>query len=165
MKKNKLFKILIGVAILATVGMITYGLRSMGITNDLGLTRSDLAMGGHSDIEALRTKTTATADFYLSQHGFKLKDVCQEPGELNIDNSLKSKIRSLGYRSSFYYSHWDIYLPYTLKAQSDNPHIFIVQVSDINGNIHDSNNKFRVIRVIVIDMNGLIVKQLENNAL
>lgn len=158
MKRKKLFLLLTGVIL---VIMISCGVVSQGGSNDLGLTRSDMALGDHPDIEALRSKVRAVADSYLAQKVTELKDVCPEPCELSINYSLKQRIRSLGYKSSFYYSHWDIYLPYSLRPQSNKPYIFIVQVGDTNGDLNDPNNKFSVIRCIIIDQAGSVVKRLE----
>jgi len=138
-----------------------YGLISVAPTNELGLSKFDLAMGGQPDVVALRTKTRAAADVYLKQHDAELKAVCQGPYELTVDYSLSRKIRSLDYVSSFYYYCWDIYLPYLLKAQSGNTYTVVVQVSDATkGNKHDPD-KFRVIRTMVIDVNSSVTKEFE----
>ncbi|MFH1128817.1 MAG: hypothetical protein V1699_05370 [Candidatus Omnitrophota bacterium] len=158
MEKNKLILILLVITFLA--GVIIYGFSFTVLTNDLGLTKSDLAIGELHDFEALRAKTIKVADSYLSQHAAKFNDICHDSCELKLNYSLKGKIRPFGYRSSFYYSHWNIYLPYS-TAGPDNKYIFIVQVADVNGNINDPNNKFDVVRAIIIDSTGAIVRQVE----
>lgn len=158
MKKNKLIPVLLIIVFLT--GIATYGFLSLVKTNDLGLTKSDLATGELSDFEALRTKIMKAADSYLSQHADKLNELCHGSCELRLNYSLKRKIRPFGYRSSFYYSHWNIFLPYS-AAEQNNKDIYILQISDENGNINDLKNKFSVIRVIVIDDSGNVVKQIE----
>lgn len=119
--------------------------------NDLGLTRADMARGGHPDMKSLRSITTSVADAYLARHQADLAKACGGPYQLTADHSLTQKVRNLGYKSSFYYTHWDIYLPYSLKTDSGKDHLILVQLSDrIEGNKNDPNN-FRVTRMLVID--------------
>jgi hypothetical protein len=128
-----------------------YATSSSGPTNDLGLTRSDLAMGGHPDVEALRASTKTIADAYLAQHHAELARTCGGPYHLAVNYTLTPKVRTLGYRSSFYYFCWDIYLPYSLKTDSGEDYLVLIQLSDRTpGNKHDIS-KFRVLRAYVID--------------
>ena len=83
--------------------------------------------------------------------------------DLTLDYSKTSRIRSLGYRSSFYYYCWDIYLPYSLKPNSGAIATVIVQLTDsIPGNRHDPQ-RFRVIRAISLDGQGKVIKWIENH--
>jgi hypothetical protein len=128
-----------------------------GPANDLGLTRSDLAMGKLPDVEALRTKTKTVADAYLEQHTNDLANISGGTYELTVDYSKSPKIRSLGYHSSFYYYCWDIYLPYTLQTRSGKTFLLAVHLSDaIQGNHHDEA-KFHVIGAIVFDKTDQVV--------
>ena len=160
-KKKKVVLVLIaGVTVLA-IGILAYVLMSGGPANDLGLTRADLAIGGLPDVEALRAKTKAVADTYLAQHHADLTEACGAPYELTVDYSLSPKVRSLGYRSSFYYYCWDIYLPYSLKTNSGHDYIVLVQLSDgLKGHEHDPD-KFRVLRAMVIDNKDQVKRQIE----
>lgn len=142
-------------------GIVAYLLWTRGASNDLGLTRSDLAMGGFPDVRALRAKTKAVADDYLAKHASELKEFCGGPYVLTADYSLTPKIRALGYRSSFYYYCWDIYLPYSLQPNLPGATTVIVQLSDgTKGNSHDPD-KFRVLRVIAMDQKGTATRILE----
>jgi hypothetical protein len=129
--------------------------------NDLGVSRADLAMGGLPDVEALRANTKVVADAYLAQREPELKGLCGGPYELTVDYTLSSKLRSLGYRSSFYYYCWNIYLPYSMASQSGSTYTVVVQLSDATARHTHSINKFRVIRVMVIDQNDQITKTFE----
>jgi hypothetical protein len=86
-----------------------------GPANDIGLTQSDLAMGGHPDVEALRASIKTVADEYLAQHHANLARTCGGPYHHTVNYTLTPKVRTLGYRSSFYYFCWDIYLPIHYK--------------------------------------------------
>ena len=119
--------------------------------NDLGLTKSSLAMGGNPDVEALRANTKTVADAYLAQRKGDLTQACGGPYQIAVNYTLSSKARDLGYRSSFYYFCWDIYLPYSLRTDSGEDFLVLVQLSDRTpGNKHDISN-FRVLRAYVID--------------
>jgi hypothetical protein len=159
--KQKLFRV--GVVSLACVviGIIAYTLLNRGPANDLGLSRFDLAIGGPADVETLRVKAKAVADAYLAKHEAELKEICGETFKLTFDASLAPGIRSLGYRSSFYYYCWNIYLPYCMQPNSRTAYTIAVQLSDATpGNTHDPD-KFRVLRAIVIDQGQHIVRTLE----
>ena len=152
---------LIGGGALLTVGIVSYVLIWTSLTNDLGLTRLYLAMGGHPNVDALRANTMAVADAYLEKRKPDLTEICGEPYELAVDFSLSSKIRSLGYRSSFYYYCWDIYRPYTLRGKSGSRYIVVAQLSDATpGNTHDPD-RFQVIRAMVIDDKDRVVRTLQ----
>lgn len=160
-RKHIIWRLIGGVAIL-TLGFVAYALLwTSQITNDLGLTRSDLAIGEHPNVDELRAKTMAVADAYLAQRTPELTEVCGGPYELTVDSALSSKIRSLGYRSSFYYYCWDIYRPYSLQCKSGNRYIVVAQLSDKTpGNTHHPD-KFRVIRAMVIDDHDKVVRTLK----
>ncbi len=159
-KRKKLFWVLIGAAVLLTVGIGVYLFLWLGPAHDLGLSLFDLVIGEWLDPEALRAKTQAVADAYLVGREGELTAVCGGPYELTVDYSLAAKIRSLGYESSFYYSHWNIYLAYSLESQSGNTFTVVVNVVDSIPHGHDSD-KFRVRRAEVIDDKDQIVKSLE----
>lgn len=159
--RQKLFWVgITGVACVA-LGIIAYAVLNRGPANDLGLSRFDLAIGGPVDVETLRTKAKAVADAYLAKHEAELKDICGGTYELKSDTSLTHSIRSLGYRSCFYYYCWNIYLPYSMQPNSRSAYTIAVQLSDATrGNTHDSD-KFRVLRAMVIDQEHHIVRTLE----
>ena len=139
-----------GVALIA-FWLVGYAMSSTGPANDLGLTRSDLALGGHPDVAALRGRTKTVADACLARHHADLERACGGPYHLAVNYSLSRKARTLGYRSSFYYFCWDIYRPYLLKTDSGEDYFVLVQLTDrTEGNKHDPNN-FRVLRALLID--------------
>ena len=143
------------------IGIYAYVLMSDGPVNDLGLSKSDLEMGEDPNVEDLRTRTKTVADAYLVRRQADLTQVCGGRYELYLDYSLVPKLRSLGYRSSFYYYCWDIYLPYLLKSKSGKTYLVVVQISDgKRPNTHDPD-KFWVVRSMVIDGNGVIKQEFE----
>jgi hypothetical protein len=159
MKKRK--KIVLAFVAVVVIGILAYVLWSAGPANDLGLTAMDLAMGAPADVQSLRSNTKGVADAHLAKHQPDLTEACGGPFELSLDYSLSSTIRSLGYRSSFYYYCWNIYLPYSVTTEHGSKYIVIVQLSDaIRGNSHDPN-KFRVLRMMVVDDKGQTIKTLE----
>jgi hypothetical protein len=130
--------------------------------NELGLAEFDVLLGGHSEMEALRTNTKSAADAFLTQHKTQIAGEADKQYELALDYSKASKIRALGYRSSFYYYCWDIYLPYSLRTDSREIGTVIVQLSDaIPGNRHDPQN-FRVIRTMLLDDQGKVTKHFDS---
>lgn len=150
-RKRKRVLVLGGCVAAVAVMVGAYALFMAGSVNDLGLTRSDLALGGESNVGMLRERTKSVADAWLEQHADELEMACGGPYEIVVDYSLSRKIRSLGYRSSFYYYCWDIYLPYSLRTQSGKAFTVVVQTSDGIGRYQHAPDKFRVLRVIVID--------------
>ncbi len=129
-------------------------------SNDLGLTGFDVLMGGRSELEELRTNTKVAADFFLAQHKTLLVGESDKKSELALDYSQTSKIRSLGYRSSFYYYCWDVYLPYSLRMNSRDMGTVIVQLSDATPNHHHDPKKFCVIRAgqpPLVGQSGMLV--------
>ena len=148
-----------GVAVIVVI--VALALLTFNPSNDLGLSRFDLAIGEVANVETLRAKTKAVADVYLSKHEAELKEICGGTYELTADASLTPTIRSLGCRSSFYYYCRDIYLPYSMKPNSHSAYIVAVQLSDATqDNTHDPD-KFRVLRAMVIDQHHQIVRILE----
>ena len=155
--------VLVSIVGVAVIGILACVLWPAIATNDLGLTGMDLAVGAPADVQALRSKTKTVADAHLAQHKQDLLKACGGPFELAVDYSLSSKIRSLGYRSSFYYYCWDIYLPYSLTAENGRSYIVVVQLSDaIEGNNHDPD-KFRVLRMMVVDDKGQTMETFEGS--
>jgi hypothetical protein len=129
--------------------------------NDLGLTEFDLAMGGHPKLDVLRTNIKAAADSFLTQRKSDLAGSSGGQDEFAVDYSKSSKIRSLGYRSSFYYYCWDIYLPYSIRPQSSTTVTLLVHLSDATqGNQHDAE-KFHVIQVMLLDQQGRVIKTVD----
>jgi hypothetical protein len=142
------------VGILALISVVILGTVYLFLPNEIGLTRFDLFMGGRPSTRTLRANTLAVADSFLQTHT-NLYDNSYQPV---VDYSKCSKIRALGYRSSFYYFCWDIYLPYSLRAPSGEGGTIIVQLSDaVQGNRHDLQ-KFQVIRAILADDQGRVTK-------
>jgi len=130
--------------------------------NDLGLAGFDILLGGWPDVEVLRTNTKAVADAFLAQRKADLLGESDDKYKLALDYSKSSKIRSLGYRSSFYYYCWDIYLPYSLRTNSRDIGTIVVQLSDGVPDHRDDPQKFRVIRTMVLDDRGKVIKQFDS---
>jgi hypothetical protein len=158
---RKLLRVGIGGVVVVALSIVALALMTFNPSNDLGLSRFDLAIGKVANIETLRAKTKAVADVYLSKHEAELKEICGGTYELTADSSLTPKIRSLGCRSSFYYYCWDIYLPYPMKPNSHSAYIVAVQLSDATQDNTHNPDKFRVLRVMVIDQHHQIVRTLE----
>jgi hypothetical protein len=132
-------------------------------TNDLGLTGLDVVLGGRPDVKALRANTKVAAEAFLNQRKADLIGEAGKKHELALDYSKSSEIRALGYRSSFYYHCWDIYLPYSLRTNSGAIATVIVQLTDsVPGHRHDPQ-KFRVIRAMSLDGQGKVIKWIENH--
>lgn len=128
--------------------------------NDLGLTGFDALMGGRPEMETLRTNSEAAAAVFLTQHKKQMIGESYKKYELVLDYSKSAKIRSLGYRSSFYYYCWDIYLPYSLRTDAGDNGVVIVQLSDsIPDHRHDPQT-FHVIRAMLLDDQGKVIKQI-----
>jgi len=159
MKINRLIIIIGGVALIG-VTIAAVGTLYLWHTNDLGLTGFDVVMGGHPKIDTLRKSATAAADSFLAQHKNELADPSDGAYELAVDYSKSSQVRAEGYRSSFYYYCWDVYLPYSLQTQSGKTAIVVVHLSDsVEGNGHDPQ-KFRVLDVRLLDQQGRTTKQV-----
>jgi hypothetical protein len=156
-------KVVLSIIILVIVSgtcLIWYALSSTGAAKDLGLTRIDMAIGEIEDAELIRTNTKVVADTYLAQHNEDFVRIFGSPYRLSVNYGLTPKVRSLGYRSSFYYFCWDIYLPYSLRTDSGEDFLVLVQLSDrMPGNKHDISN-FRVIRAYVIDNANQVKAQI-----
>lgn len=130
-------------------------------TNDLGLTGFDTLMGKRPEMSMLRTNTQSAADAFLASHKNELTSPSSGSFDLAADYSKTSKLRRLGYRSSFYYYCWNIYRPYSLRTASGENATVIVQVSDdTQGHGHDPHH-FHVVRVIVLDSVNQITKTLD----
>src|SRR5438067_313972 len=121
--RRKLLWVGIGGVAAVVFSIVALALLTFNHSNDLGLSRFDLAIGEAANVETLRVKTKAVADVYLAKHEAELKEICGGTYELTADASLTPKIRSFGYRSSFYYYCWDIYLPYSMKPNSNSAYI------------------------------------------
>lgn len=160
-RKRKRVLVLGGCVATVAVMVGAYALFLTSSVNDLGLTRSDLALGGEPDVEMLRERTKRVADAWLEQHRVELATACGGPYEIAVDYSLSRKTGSLGYRSSFYYYCWDIYLPYSLRTQSDKAFTVIVQMSDGVDQYQHAPDKFHVLRSMVIDDKGKLVEKTE----
>jgi hypothetical protein len=154
-KRRRLTIIGYAAVVIAVVGMFYLFHR-----NALGLAGFDFVVGGHPDMRMLRANTQAAADAFLSQHRNDLVNASAEPYEFAVDYSKSSRIRSLGYKSSFYYYCWDVYLPYSLRTQSGKAGTAIVHLSDgTPGYGHDVRN-FRVLGVTVMVERGETTKTI-----
>ena len=118
-------------------------------------------MGGRPDLEVLRTNTKAAADAFLTQRKTDLIGEFNGKYELALDYSKSSKIRPLGYRSSFYYYCWDIYLPYSMRANSSDIGTVVVHLSDGIPDYRHDPQKFSVIRATFLDNQGKVIKQID----
>src|SRR4051812_32523278 len=116
--KTKRRLIITGYVALAAMAVAIGGMLYLFHTNDLGLTGFDAVVGGHPKMDVLRANTRMAAEVFLAQHKNDLADPSDGVIDLAVDYSKSSKIRALGYRSSFYYHCWDVYLPYSLRTQS-----------------------------------------------
>jgi hypothetical protein len=125
--------------------------------NDLGLTGFDLTIGGYHNMDSLRTATQAAADAFLAEHRAELGDISDQ---LVVDYSKSSTIRSLGYRSEFYYFHWIIYLPYSLHTQSGKTAIVVIRLSDATPEYKHDPKRFRVIDAVLLDRQGRETKRV-----
>jgi hypothetical protein len=131
--------------------------------NNLGLTGFDTLVGRRLEMGTIRANTKAAADSFLSRHETDLVDENDRNSELVLDYSKSSQIRSLGYRSSFYYYCWDIYLPYSLRTNSVDIGTVIVQLSDaVEGHHHDPT-QFHVIHVMLVDGQGKVTKTIDQS--
>jgi hypothetical protein len=130
-------------------------------TNELGLSGFDVFLGGGRELESVRTNTKAAADVFLTQHKTELLGESHNKYELALDYSNFSKIRSLGYRSSFYYYCWDICLPYSLRTGASDEGIVIVQLSDATPGHNHNPQTFHVIRAVLLDNRGKVIKQID----
>ena len=162
MEKAKRLRYRAGAAMVCVLGAAILGYVMIGRTNELGLSRAYLYMGGNPDVESLKAATTAAADGFLSQCSTELAKICDGPANAAVDYSLGSRIAALGYRSSYYYHCFDIYLPYSMRSGSGKEFIIVFQLSDATqGNGHNPG-KFRVIRAMVIDDQGQVVGSLKD---
>lgn len=151
---------LLGGVVLVALALATVGTVYLFHTNDLGLTGFDVVMGGRPKMAALHANTRAAADSFLAQHKSELAAASDGPYELAVDFSKSSRVRALGYRSSFYYYCWDVYLPYTLQTQSGKNATVVVHLSDgVQGYGHDPQ-KFRVLDARLLDHQGRTTKMI-----
>lgn len=132
------------------------------VPNELGLSRSDLKIGGPVNLDDLRSQAEAAAEKYLSEKRSEISGICGGGFTASPDYSLTSSLRKMGYRSSFYYHCWDIYLPFRLRTDSGSPFLAIVQVSDKKDRKDAGFGKFEVLRCIILDESGHRKGQLEN---
>lgn len=128
--------------------------------NDLGLTGFDLATGDRPEMDVLRANIKMAADAFLAR---RKPDLARFSGtnEFVVDYSKSSKVRSLGYRSSFYYYCWDIYLPYSIRTQSNTAATVLVQLSDAVGDHQHDIAKFHVNQVLLLDQQGHVTQTLD----
>jgi hypothetical protein len=131
----------------------TMGLFYLLGRNNLGLTRFDAMIGGFPNIATLRANAEAAADSFLAQHRDEL-GVKSRSDPLTVEYAMVEKVRRFGYKSSFYYYGWDIYLPYSLRPPSGKPTTVVAHVSDaVHGNSHNPQ-KFRVIDARLLAEHG-----------
>lgn len=156
MTKRK--KLWIAFGIVLVTGWYVLSLISV---NDLGLTGFDLRNGGNPDVDELRQNSKAAADAYLARRDSVFKTICDGGYTLSVSYDLTPRLRSLGYQSSFYYTSWNIYLPYSLKSSTGEMHVVLVQTSDgIPVHKHDPA-KFHVIRAAVLAPDGSVREWIE----
>jgi len=156
------FRALFAASLVAAIAM--QGCKPVDSTDVLGLTTADKRLAEPVDTEILRKNAETAADAYLSTQVDALKEFSKGPYTLAIDYSHVARLRILGYRSSFYYFCWDLYLPYRFHTDSKGTYTLVVQVTDRTpGNKHDIN-KFRVLRITIIDDLGEVKKTIENNS-
>ena len=129
--------------------------------NNLGLTGFDLLIGRQLEMETIRANAKAAADSFLSRHKTDLIGENYANSELALDYSKSSQIRSLGYRSCFYYYCWDIYLPYSLRTNSVDIETVIVQLLDDFGDHQHDPTHVHVIRAMLVDGQGKVTKTIE----
>jgi len=148
----------VGVATLAAgvLGLVVVAsaLRAPPLARDLGLSRMDLRMGGSPGTAALQTLQTTTrtlADAHLESLESELTEVCGGSYALTVDDRVSRSLRSMGYRSSFYYTHWDIYLSYTMVCSSGPTYAVVVQVTEIPATGAAGPTGFDVLRSMVIE--------------
>ncbi|SPE53336.1 conserved exported hypothetical protein [Verrucomicrobia bacterium] len=151
---------IIGGVALVGVAVAVAGALYLFHANDLGLTGFDMVMGGRPKMAALHANIRAAADSFLAQHKSELAVPSDEAYELAVDYSKSSRVRAQGYRSSFYYYCWDVYLPYSLRTRSGKTATVLVHLSDaVQGHGHDPQ-KFRVLDVRLLDEQGRTTKQI-----
>lgn len=156
------FRALFAASSVAAIAM--QGCKPVDATDALGLTTADKRLAEPVDTEILRKNAEAAADAYLSTQIDALKELSKGSYTLTIDYSHVPRLRTLGYRSSYYYFCWDLYLPYRFHTDSKGAYTLVAQVTDrIPGNTHDIN-KFRVLRITVIDDLGEVKKAIENTS-
>lgn len=146
--------IIAGVAVLTSAIWLFY-------SNDLGLTGFDILMAGCSDVEELRTNTKAVADAFLAQPKANLIGDFNGKYELALDYSKSAKIRSLGFRSSFYYYCWVVYLPYSLRANSHDVGTVVVKLSDGIPDYRHDPKKFSATGAVLLDNQGKVITRTE----
>lgn len=126
--------------------------------NELGLARSDMELGRPVTVEVLKERTTRIAEAYLLKHQQDLREALGTDAAPTIEYQKIKDLPKLGYRSSFYYFCWDIYLPFRIETQQG-AYLLVLQLSDRQpGNSHDVE-KFRVVREFIHDDKGrLLIK-------
>jgi hypothetical protein len=128
---------------------------------DLGVSAYELHAfsGQRADEEILKNNTRIAAGDFLIRHKAELMGEAHGRQELVLDYSKSSEIRSMGYRSSFYYHHWNIFLPYTVRSDSGETGVVIVQLSDAVAGMGHDPRKFHVIRALFLDRQDKLIKQ------
>lgn len=133
-----------------------------GSTNELGLSNSDLAHGGPIETQILLERTTKSAETYFTNVADQLRNFADDEYSLKLNLSKVGELRSIGYRSSFYYFCWDIFLPFEFKSKKGDLYLLVAQLSDRTpGNKHDID-QFKVLRIFILDNKGTILQRIEN---
>jgi len=93
-----------------------------------------------------------------------LERICGGAFESTLDFGLQGWAQALGYRSSFYFYCWNIYVPYAVKSRGCS-YVVLVQLDDrvlqnATGEQHDIDH-FRVVRGVVLDGKGMEIARLE----
>ena len=127
--------------------------------NEFGLTRADMELDRQVTVDVLRERTTRVAEAYLLERKQELQEALGTAVVRKIEYQKIKDLPRLGYRSSFYYFCWDIYLPYRIETQQGT-YWLILQFSDrLPGNRHDPE-RFRVVRGFIHDDHGRRLREL-----
>lgn len=125
-------------------------------TDELGLTASERHFGNASTATLL-TNGRKAAELFLADRRSSISSMIGEEYKMTIDHEQASRIQSLGYRSSFYYHHWIIYLPFKVDTKSGKNLTAVVCLRDaLPGHRHDPRH-FQVHKFFVIKEDGTIL--------
>jgi len=121
-----------------------------------------LDRGGPIEIELLKANTERATEKHFLKIADQLKAFCAGSYKLKADYSKVDVLHAMGYKSSFYYFCWDIYLSFDLKTEKGDVFLLVAQLSDQTpGNKHNVS-RFHVLRVYIFDDKGTKMKQIEN---
>jgi hypothetical protein len=156
MKIKRIWRIAFAAAFIG-ISIVVFAALYISHANDLGLTIFDFIIGEVPEMGSLRAATKVAADSFLTRHKTDLADLSDQ---LAVDYSKSSMIRSLGYRSEFYYWHWIIYLPYSLHTHSGKTETIVVRLSDATPGYKHDPRRFQVLDAVLLDPQGRETKQI-----